>query len=182
MDTDLQVFPWTQRTDEANEWYDKFMLHYIPLGPTRTLLQAYLSYAKASATSSDQAVMVIANPPKSAPANWSTVAREMDWRKRALAYDAEQSKDLVNTMTQAKQVLQAATLDAAVALRNALSNPKFAVAAAKEILDRGGLPAVTLHAIKLMPFTADDLAQATREVEEWQRNLPQPKQLLDESG
>jgi len=162
--------PWTQRIDEPDVWYDRFTKYFVPLGITRNLLSAYIEYVKD--TSPDKAVLMAVRRPISAPNDWTDMAGEWDWRKRALAYDANQVKDLSTVLQQARQEVQEATLEAVRTLRAALRNPKTAVPAAKEILDRGGLPAVTIHSIKMMPFTADDLAAARDELEQWMTDRP----------
>lgn len=157
---------WMQFADEPNTWYDRFSQYYLPLGPGRTLLQAYIAFTKA--TDEDKSTLMTVRPPMSAPPTWTDASRMWDWRKRGTAWDASQVSELAHTLTAARQFIQQSTLDAAKTLHKALDNPKYAVAAAKEILDRGGVPAVTVHAIRTIPFTADDLALAAREVEEWQ--------------
>jgi len=162
--------PWTQEVNEPDAWYDKFVKYFIPLGVTRNLLSAYIEYIKD--TSPDKAILMAARRPMSAPNEWTEAAGEWSWRKRALAYDADQVKDLASVLQQARQEVQEATLEAVRTLRAALKNPKTAVPAAKEILDRGGLPAVTVHSIKIIPFTADDLAAARDELEQWMTDRP----------
>ena len=179
MDTELDyAVPWMQAADEPDEWYDKFITFYVPLGPTRTLSRAFEKFATANATV-EQMVLLTTKRIIIAPNSWAKASGEYNWRKRAISYDAEQVKGIASTISQARQELQEATLDAVQALKKALNNPKTAVVAAKEILDRGGLPSVQVHAIKTIPFTADDLAQARDEVNEWlkQQQLPQVLQL-----
>jgi hypothetical protein len=174
--------PWMQQVDEPNEWHDKFLNYYLPLGPTRTLLRAFIDFAMA--TSPEQKILMSVRRPASAPASWSTMAREWEWRKRASAFDLTQMEELVATKDMARLEVQMATLDAVRALKLALLNPRTAVNAAKEILDRGGLPAVTVHIGKTVPFTADDLANAMKELDNWkqQRPLPPPRNLLEQNG
>lgn len=177
--------PWTQMVEEPTEWYEKFEKYYLPLGPGRTIMQAFIAFAKA--TSPEQSILMTVSPPNAAPHSWSQMSNQWQWRKRALAWDAEQVRGAADQVMFARQLAQMATVEAVQTLRKALANPKTAVQAAKELLDRGGVPSVTIHAVKSVPFTADDLAQAARELEEWKNSSNSlenstPNNLLDASG
>lgn len=61
---------------------------------------------------------------------------------------------------------------AARALVENLKNPRLAVAAAKEILDRGGLPGTHLVGVgRVEPYTADDLRSAEEAVNKWEKQI-----------
>lgn len=167
--------PWTQMVDEPDEWYDKFTTYYLAMGYGRTLTKAFEQYVLAEHPEKKDVVLVRGT--HTAPSSWSVMSNRYNWRKRAQAWDAERAKDLASTVTEARTLLQETTVEAVMTLRKALTNPRTAVAAAKEILDRGGVPAVTVHQVKLVPFTADDLAEARSEIEEWMSQRA-PKKLL----
>jgi hypothetical protein len=170
-DVILVLQPWDHHPDEPEEWYNKFSTYYLPLGYGRTLVRAFEAFVLAEHP--EKANIVIVRGVHTAPASWTAASSMYNWRKRAQAWDNERANAVANTISEARAKLQEATVEAVDALKAALKNPRTAVNAAKEILDRGGVPSVTVHQVKLVPFTADDLALARMEIEEWLTQRPQ---------
>jgi hypothetical protein len=85
--------------------------------------------------------------------------------------------DAITAVKQAQLNLKLATVKAVDTLIAQLDSPRNGVQAAKEILDRGGIPGRSItDNITTVHISADDMAQAAREVEDWEKNL------LGESG
>jgi hypothetical protein len=162
---------WNQMPGEPDEWYEKFVKYYLELGPGRTLLRAYVAFKKDTNPSY--------RAPNSAPVNWTMAAGDWEWRMRSQDYDTYNYEGLVGDVQSARNVLLISAVEAAETLRGALKDPRLKVAAAKEILDRSGVPAVSVHDIRSTPFTADELAKAHEELKEWER---QTKPKSDENG
>lgn len=158
---------WAKREDEPVAWYYKFSRFYLTLGPNRSFYKAYRTY------------LSIEEPERykdedassgSTPSDWSTAAEQYEWLVRAMEYDEKMftSEGIVEL---AREKLKNSTLQAADALIEALSNPRLTVAAAKEILDRSGVLAATVNINKAAEFSADELAAAAEEIEQWQTNV-----------
>jgi len=143
-------------------WFERFSKFFLPLGPGRTLSKA---------CSLDRAINDPDNPidtNRGAPEDWSVASNEWDWRERAEEYDTFMFED-EGVVELAREMLKNSTMDAVNALHKSLENPRIAVQAAKEILDRAGLPATTRVNVSTIPFTADELAAAAEEVKQWEK-------------
>lgn len=165
---DLNV-PWNQLDGEPDEVYDLFTRFYLPLGPSRTLLKAYLMFLAETQPAKSEKYAVVGKA--SADPKWSLWANGWNWRTRAQAFDSMQYTAAMATVQEARRIILENVARAAQALVDKLDDPRLGVAAAKELLDRGGLPAASVvgHA-NLTPFTTDDFNRASRELEEWQQN------------
>lgn len=161
-DTD---YAWNRRDDEPVAWYERFIRYYIPLGTTRSLFKAY----KVCLAIEDPKQLEKLDDKSNTPLDWSRAANEYEWVERAAAYDEKMFSD-EGAVELARQLLKNSALDAATTLHRALSNPRLQVAAAKEILDRSGVLAASIQLSKELPFTADEMAEATKEIEEWEKN------------
>jgi hypothetical protein len=170
--TEPEVQPWDQVAEEPDEQYMWFHDYYLEMGYRRTIRGAHAAW------------VVATNPPGSQrlgkadqARKWSRAAEDWEWFKRATAYDAYSQSDALTAVKQAQLNLKLATVAAVDALIKNLDNPRTGVAAAKEILDRGGIPGRTISDnITTVHISADDMAQAAREVEEWETKI------LGESG
>lgn len=151
-----------QQDDEETAWYDRFFKFYVKLGQGRTLRAAYLLHNE---TLAEQAVH--------APSyeKWREHARELHWKKRAVAYDYEMNIYAAQQVEEARGRLQQATVIAAEALILSLKNSRTRVSGAKAILDRGGLPPVKELRHSVEPFHADELAQAAEELDAWDSQM-----------
>jgi hypothetical protein len=168
-DEETLDLPWLQMENEPPQWFERFNKYYLPLGTGRTLLKAMMGYIVEEEPHKAEAWL--ANPRTSASVQWSEMASAWQWRLRARAYDTIRMRGAIAQMEEARAIIIENTPKAAKALVESLENPRLAVAAAKEILDRGGLPGTIVHENRVTPFTADELNQATREVQEWENKL-----------
>lgn len=161
--------PWYRIDQEPWLWYNRFHDYYLPLGPGRSLPKAY--EAMMLAEHHDEYVAKV-NPRKrhTALSNWIAAAKEWDWRERAQYYDRAVYRDAQGYVDKARITLLSAADDAAHALRDALDNERLKVAAAKEILDRVGLPGTTNVGVgPADKFSADELSRAEEELAAWER-------------
>jgi len=153
---------WERVEGETGEWYHRFSSYFLLMGPARTMQRAY------------NAFMAIENPgvehnKVTIPSSWREESVTRDWFGRADAFDAKLFQE-DGSVELARTQLKKAAFEATIALIEALTNPRYAVAAAKEILDRAGIPATQTHLIKTTPFTADEMAAASKELEAWEQN------------
>lgn len=103
---------------------------------------------------------------------WTMAAKRYRWRERAVAWDQELTRRASEEVTKSMIALRAATPKAVATLILKLTDPKLAVAAAKEILDRGGVPAVTKQVLThKLDVTSDEMAEATKEAHEWETKM-----------
>lgn len=167
---DVLVLPWEREADESETWYARFIKYYVSQGVSRSLTRAYIMYL---AEEKPQLLAETGIERRTASSEWSNQAKMFKWRQRAEAYDIATSVDMAKAVDAARQKLFESAERAATALAEALENPKSKVSAAKEILDRVGLPATQVHVNKNVNFTADDLMRAQQEVGEWEQNLKQ---------
>ena len=161
--------PWFQMHKEPTQWFERFNKYYLALGPTRTLMGAYLWYIQENDPIHLEEIKQ--RPPRSAGNVWSHKSIEWSWRERARAYDASLYQNAAKVIEEARTKISAATSDAVDALIGALANPRTAVSAAKEILDRGGVPSTTIHKSAVVHFSADDLNKAREELEAWEQTV-----------
>jgi len=175
MDKDSPHPPYDQQENEPQLWYERFVQYYLLLGPGRTLRKAWLMhlldakpdrYEKASKTR------------VSADVNWSEKCTEWSWRDRADAYDSEMSQQAMKSVESARTLILEHADKAAEALILALAQPRQRVAAAKEILDRAGIPAVKEVRVGSTPYTQEELQHAAKDIGEWEKDFETP----DENG
>ena len=167
----LVVAPWLQVDKEPIFWYRRFMTYYLPLGPNRNLTRAYLKWMeteKPEQAARKKASRAFINTGR----EWSVMARDWKWRERAESFDLHCSSEIFGYVDQARTTLMKAANDAANALIANLANPRLGVAAAKEILDRVGLPSTHLIGVgKIEPYSADELRKAEEDVANWEKNI-----------
>jgi len=161
------TFTWTRMEDEDLIWYERFIRFYLPLGTTRTLFQAY----KLMLSIEDpEKLDSIDNKNSNTPAEWSKMADKYHWLERAMAYDEKMYSD-GGAVELAREFIKNSSFKAAQTLEAALNNPRLMVAAAKEILDRSGVLAASINLNKDVEFTADEMAEAMKDVDEWTKNV-----------
>lgn len=162
---------WLQRDGEPTEWYRRFMSFYLPLGPSRNLTRAYLRCLESEEPEKALAKKAAKGYINTSP-QWSEIARMWHWRDRAEAFDLYTASENFSYVDKARDILLQSTEAAARALVENLKNPRLAVAAAKEILDRGGLPGTHLVGVgRIEPYTADDLRKAEADVSDWEKRI-----------
>jgi len=170
-ETNLIVAPWLQVDDEPIMWYRRFMMYYLPLGPNRNLTRAYFKWLeteKPEQAAKMKATRAFVNTSR----NWSVQARTWKWRERAEAFDLHCSSEIFGYVDQARETLMKSANEAAEALVSNLTSPRLGVSAAKEILDRVGLPSTHLVGVgKIDPYSADELHRAEREVADWEKEI-----------
>lgn len=166
-----EIPPWWQRDGESDEWYLRFERFYLMQGPSRSIQSAYrlwvLSEGREIGTKGMKDVTNL----------WRERTAQFEWRKRASAYDGEINHLIAMKIEAGSRRLRSLVPNAVEALATSLTNPRQSVQAAKEILDRAGLPAVTRQEISAqVGITSEDIAAAKEEVDEWE------SKMLDESG
>ena len=189
IDTLTTTYPWQVMDGEPDLWFQRFTKYFLPLGPGRTLIKAYTIMVDVEHPEVAKARKEMAkkDPGKTFNVNnitslWGTKAREWNWRDRAKAFDRFSYQLAQAEVDLARVTLLGSANKAALALVEALSNPRLQVAAAKEILDRAGLPGTTNVALgPIDKFTSDELAQATQDLEGWESQL-HPKLTSDSNG
>jgi hypothetical protein len=102
--------------------------------------------------------------------HWQRQHKKFRWHDRAEAFDRNNILEYSTLIDTARDKLMRNLDTAVTALVGALDNPRQAVAAAKEILDRGGLPGTTNIGIGPAKFTADELGKATTELDDWEHD------------
>jgi hypothetical protein len=164
MDNEVEMQPWDRMEGEPGTWYRSFRRYYITLGYLRTIRGAYLDFLK---DVGDQAEAEYARTPD----EWYVMANQWNWKARADAWDDHIADSAVTAVEEAAIRLKLATVNAVDTLISALTgSERYRVNAAKEILDRGGLPAtVRQEQVTNLSFTADDLARAKDELKQWEQ-------------
>lgn len=175
--TESLEIPWMQMEKEPEEWFRRFVTYYLMAGPSRTLLRAMMACVEAEDPQRFENFKL--NPPKSARTNWVEMATAWQWRLRALAYDDAMQRDSMRLMDEARTKLSSLSLKAVDALEKSLEESRHRVTAAKEVLDRTGFPATVVRENHDVPFTADDYANASKELESWRQQL---KPSIDEKS
>lgn len=161
--------PWWQLADESDMWYNRFERFFLMAGPARSLQSAYRMWVISEGGVLGRKAM------KDVLNTWNNICREFSWRERASAYDGEINRLILKKVEASRRRLQDAAPYAVEALITALGDPKFRVQAAKEILDRAGLPATTRQEIRAaVGFTSEDLSDAEKEVREWEEQILNP--------
>ena len=172
LEREEEVHIWDRDPEEPEEDYKKFSEYYLPMGFRRTIRGAFAA-SIIDGNKEGAARLGKADAGK----KWYQLAQEWSWEARARAYDEYMVADAVTAVKQAQLDLRLATVDAVEALKKNLVNPRLAVSAAKEILDRGGIPGRTISDVtNTVHINSDDMAAATKEIDEWE------KTILGESG
>lgn len=73
------AFPWDRMTDETTSWFHRFDKYYRPLGPERTIEQAWRDWKSENALESNG---------KRPPKQWYQNAKKWNWTERAGSWDA----------------------------------------------------------------------------------------------
>lgn len=173
-------YPWEQRDGEPWMWYQRFIQYFLPQGPGRSIYKAYELMVATEHPDVAKAREEASKLKSTATTNWSKKATEWDWRERSKAFDRFTYKAAQANVDSARIILLDSAAEAARALKSALANPRLQVAAAKEILDRVGLPGtVNVGVSAVEKFTADELKAAEEEVDVWERQTLTPKPTSD---
>jgi hypothetical protein len=165
------VAPWLMQEDESSTWYNRFLMYYLPLGPGRTLTQAYLRYCENENPEVAEKIKAKEHYTNVA-SQWSRACAQYDWRLRAEAFDRFNALEFRRYVQDARKHLIEHAQDAAETLVKNLASPRQGVVAAKEILNRVGLPSATVvgHS-NITPYSADDFNRAQKELEEWENKI-----------
>lgn len=161
--------PWQRQEGEPVLWFDRFTRYFLVLGPARNLARAYQTFLSIenprllTGEDEDGPTEIIT------PGTWSKAADDYDWVRRAEAYDVL-FFSAGGAQALAREKIQNLTLKAANTLEIFLEHPRLGVQAAKEILDRGGLPSTSAHLVGHATITADDMAAAVEEINEWEKS------------
>ena len=171
---------WQRMEDEPWLWFTRFTNYFLPQGPGRSLFQAY----QLMIVTERPEVAAARKAAKKEPASitiWSRYATKFNWRERAKAFDRFTYQKAQAQVDLARVTLLSSANTAANALVEALQNERLKVAAAKEILDRAGLPGTTNVGIgPADKFTADELRAAEEEISDWEMSQQRPR--LESSG
>lgn len=152
-----------QLATESDAWYYKFLKYFVNAGAGRSVAQAYRNYCLAEHPER------LENGRVDTPRNWAAMARQYGWRERASQYDRQYATLTVDSVALAVEILRDAAPDAAEALVQSLENPKYKVSAAREVLDRIGVPRKTVQETVSMKITPEDLRKAREEAEDWEK-------------
>ena len=163
--------PWLQLEGESGLWYSRFLLYYLPQGPARTLTQAFVKHLKAEkpelAEEKEAQGHYI-----TAQRTWVEAARKYRWRERAEEFDRHSVMEFQQHVAEARRTLIQNAGEAAKTLVANLKNPRQGVAAAKEILNRAGLPSATIVGhTRVQPYSTDDFIRARAELENWENKI-----------
>ena len=176
--------PWTQQDEEPGMWFQRFVRYFLPLGPGRSLYGAYQLMMESEFPSVAKARKEkYKDNPGAKPqqiTSWGKQARIWKWHERSKAFDRFTYKAAQAMVDQARITLLGSAEKAAQALVGALTNPRLQVAAAKEILDRAGLPGTTNVGLgPIEKFTADEFRLAEQDLEEWEQQTVISKPTLE---
>lgn len=157
---------WWPQPDEPDLWYYRFERFYLMQGPTRSVQSSYRLWILSEGRElGSKALKDVSN-------TWLERTRAYNWQARAMDYDGEINRRILLKVEAASRRLRDAAPLAVEALINSLGVPRYAVQAAKEILDRAGLPAVTRQEIRTqIAFSTEDLEEAREEVESWEKKM-----------
>lgn len=165
MDTPQETNVWERLQGEPERWHTIFVKYYLAQGPGRSLRVAYLNFIRDTRPDVDTFLLS-----SKTPYPWVNVALKWQWFDRAKAWETEQSRLAMASVEHASRKLRELSLRAVETLELNLLSTRLGVQAAKEILDRAGLPAVTrVESANTISFTADELAKARQEAEEWEK-------------
>jgi hypothetical protein len=163
IDPEVAFMP-RQLAGETDAWYYKFLKYFLTAGAGRSVAGAYREYCK-----SEHPERLDDNGKVDTPRVWAAMAKQYGWRERASEYDRQYATLTVDSVALAIEILRDAAPDAALALVSSLENPKYRVAASREILDRVGVPRKTVQETVTMKITPDDLRRAREEAEDWEK-------------
>ena len=156
-----------QLPGESDAWYFKFLRFFVNAGAGRSVAGAYREYCKSEHPDrlGDNGKITAQHTPR----NWAAMARQFGWRERASEYDRHYTGLAIDSVALALEILRDIAPDAALALVDSLENPKTRVAAAREILDRAGVPRKTVQETVSMRITPEDLRKAREEADDWEK-------------
>src|SRR4030042_558968 len=149
-----------QLPNEPDAWYYKFLKYFVNAGAGRSVAAAYRDYCRI-----EHPNRLDDNDRVNTPRIWAAMAKQYGWRERSSEYDRQYAKLTVDSVALAIEILRDAAPDAAVALVTSLDSPKTRVSAAREILDRVGVPRKTVQETVSMKITPEDLRKAREEAE-----------------
>lgn len=161
---------WQRMENEPKRWYNIFMKYYLGGGFQRSVRAAWLSFLEENEPDKlDRALQT-----RGVPKNWHAIAARWDWHERADAWEVHQSDLSMAAVEAASRMLRQNAPTAVAALVDALDRDKEAVRAAAEILNRGGLPAVSKQEVdQTVQLSSDDMKAAQKELEEWEAKKKQ---------
>ena len=173
-----EVWNYEQLESEPLHWYEVFKRYYMLTGLSRSVRKAYVQFLENEKPGSDQLSRATRDKIGSRTGHyWYDIALKYFWKERANAWDQERTEEFKKEVQEARILLMALTPDAVDALAGALKLPRSQVQAAKEILDRAGIPATArLDVDATLQLTADEMAKAKDEATEWENSM------LEESG
>jgi hypothetical protein len=152
---------------EPTRWYKIFIRYYLAGGFGRSVRDAWLTFLRENEPDKVEE----AESSRSVPRTWMAMATRWEWHERAEAWEEQQSVLSMAAVEASSRKLRSLTPGAVDALASALVNPKQAVRAAAEILNRGGLPAVSKQEVdQTVSLSVDDMAAAAEELDEWTEN------------
>lgn len=156
---------WERQPGETSIWYNRFFAYYLLVPIGRSVRGAWVLATIEKRPDWRPA------PGQNHPHHWRLAAIKYKWVERAAAYDKYQQRAALETIASVRLQLQQAAPQALQALLEALTSPRTRVPAATAIFDRAGIPATTKSEIvaKVAGVSADELAQAAKEAEEWER-------------
>jgi hypothetical protein len=173
---DIYIEPkkWDRLPDEPLQWYRRFERYYLLHGLVRSVRRAYVYFLKETDPDKYEEVRQRSSPTLN---TWNRAAFQWKWEERADAWDAERNDELRRKVQEGSLSLKDLTLDAIEALHQALTNPRLCVSAAREILDRAGLPSVSkIEMSGRTSISADELATAAQELQRWQEAQSKPNE------
>jgi len=161
---------WDRMDGEPTRWYHMFLKYYIGDGFERSVTRAYLHFIEENRPAEYEAAK---RTSRGAPAQWYAMSATWNWRGRADAWETHQTDLSLAVVEEASRKLRLLTIEAVDTLALFMGRDhRLAVAAAKEVLDRGGLPATVRQEVAgSVAFTADDMAKAKEDVEEWEQKI-----------
>jgi len=170
-----ETYPWLAMQDEPSSWYKRFATYFLPQGPGRSLLQAFILMLNTEHPDVAAARKLKNKVEHAAADHWHKASRKWNWVARARAYDRFTYSRATAVVEVARLTILENANNAANALVAALTNDRLKVAAAKEILDRAGLPGTTNIGLgPIEKFNADELHEAEKEVAEWETMMKPP--------
>lgn len=173
-----EVWTYDKLEDEPLHWYEVFKRYYMLTGLSRSVRKAYVQYLENEKPDSDQLSRAMRDKIGHRTGHyWYDIALKYFWKERANAWDLERTDEFKKEVQEARILLMGLTPEAVAALESALQETRSRVQAAKEILDRAGVPATTrVDVDATIQLTADEMAAAKDEATEWENSM------LEESG
>ncbi len=161
---------WDKCAEETDEQFAWFTC-YLNMGFARTVRKAFALWVTEHAPEESKCTSRLGKADEGR--QWEKTALMWEWHRRAVAYDEFMGQDALNIVKQQQMRLKQLTINAVDALEKNLSNPRLGVTAAVAILDRAGLPAkvVNENLNANVNVTADDMAEAMKEVDSWEKSI-----------